>query len=337
MQSDPQKTIFEIIKRQTQGESSIGNVVGEILSISQDAVYRRFRGETHLTILELKKLCTHFNISLDTLFEIHKNKALIEFQPLNEYDFSMDLYLKSINKALTEITKQKNPKLTILINNTPILQLLNYPHLVRFKLFFWAKTYLQLEEFNDKKFKYEKISPESFNIGYEALKMYDAIPSREIYDLELLGGFAREIFYYYEAEQFEDPDYAVYMLDLLNRFVDHLQAQAEAGKKFVSTLEAPSLGNDFEMYLNETLNGNTTILYHTEAFEGAYIGHNLLNSVHTTDKAYIQDTKSILDKQISNSSLISGVNEKQRNGFFAQIKRRIDAYKKKIQTDLEIL
>ncbi len=333
---DPQHRIFEIIKRQIQGEDSIGNVVGNVLSISQDAVYRRFRGETQLTILELKKLCKHFNISLDTLFEINKNKVIFEFQPLDEFDFSMDLYLRSMNQALSDISAHKNPKLTILINNSPIMQLLNYPHLVRFKLFFWAKNYLQLEEYKNQKFKYDKISSESFNIGYESLKMYNAIPSKEIYDVELLGGFAREIFYYYEAEQFEDSNYAIYMLELLNRFVDHLKAQAAAGKKFVSTLEAPAIGNDFEMYLNETLNGNTTIVYEAQDFEGVYIGHNLLNSVHTTDRAYVQDTISTIDKQMSNSSIISVVNEKQRNSFFAQIKRRIDTYKKKIEIDLEM-
>jgi hypothetical protein len=336
MQVDYQKTIFEIIKRQTIGQDSIGNIVGDILSISQDAAYRRYRGETHLTIFELKKLCSHFNISLDTLFGIHKNKVLFEFQPLEEFDFSMDLYLQTMNDALSAIKTQKNPSLIFLINNTPMLQLLNYPHLVRFKLFFWAKTYLKLEEFKDQKFKYEKISPQSFNIGYEALKMYIDIPSKEIYDLELLRGFAREVYYYYEAEQFEDPHYAIYVLDLLNRFVDHLKAQATAGKKFVSTLEPPATGHEFEMYLNETLNGNTTIVYKTDDLEGVFIGHNLLNSVHTTDHAYIADTVGVLNKQMTNSSLISVVNEKQRNNFFSQIKRMIDSYKKKIQIDLEI-
>lgn len=336
MQTDYQKTVFEIIKRQTQGRDSIGNIVGELLSISQDAVYRRYRGETHLTIFELKKLCTHFNISLDTLFEINKNKAIFEFQPLDEFDFSMDLYLKTMHNALSAIKTQKNPRLIFLINNTPMLQILNYPHLVRFKLFFWAKTYLKLDEFQNKKFKYEKISPESFNIGYEALKMYIAIPSKEIYDVALLSGFAREIFYYYEAEQFEDPNYAIYMFDLLNRFVVHLKAQAIVGRKFVSTLEPPTHGNEFEMYFNETLNGNTTIVYQTQDIEGAYIGHNLLNSVHTTDRAYIADTLGVLSKQMTNSSLISVVNEKQRNNYFSQVMRMIDSFKKKIQIDLEI-
>ena len=336
MKNDYQKTIFEIIKRQTTGKDSLGNVVGDILNISQDAVYRRYRGETHLTIFELEKLCKHFNISLDTLFKINKNKVIFEFQPLAEYDFSMDLYLITINEALRTIKAQKNPELILLINNTPILQLLNYPHLVRFKLYFWAKTHLQVNEFQNQKFKYEKISPESFKIGFEALKMYNSIPSKEIFDPELLRGFVREIFYYYESEQFEDPNYAIYILELLERFVDHLKAQAVAGKKFVSTTEAPANGNEFEMYLNETINGNTTIYYKTDDYRGLYIGHNLLNSVHTADEAYIEDTLGVLNKQIANSSIISVVNEKQRNTYFSQIKRMIESFKKKIENDIEI-
>lgn len=337
MQADCQKKIFEIIKREIQGKDSLGNVVGEILSLSQDAVYRRYRGETHLTIFELRKLCKHYNISVDSLFEINENKVVFDFQPLKEYDCSMDHYLKSMRTALMALEGQKNPELTILVNNTPVIQLLNFGHLVRFKLFFWAKTYLKVPEYKDKKFKYEKISPESLNTGYESLKLYNSVPSREVYDFELLRGFAREIYYYYEAQQFEDPNYAIYMFELLHRFVDHLHAQAKVGKKFTSNMEPSLTGGEFEMYLNETLNGNTTILYATEDYEGVYLGHNLLNFLHTSDQNYISDTKSVLHKQMANSSLISVVNEKQRNSFFSKLKLMIDSYKKKVELDLETI
>lgn len=336
MQKDYQKSIFEIIKRQTQGKDSLGNIVGDVLSLSQDAVYRRYRGETHLTIYELEKLCSHFNISLDSLFEINKNKVIFEFQPLNEFDFSMDLYLQSMRDALISIKDQKNPELIVLVNNTPIMQLLNYPHLVRFKLFFWAKTHLQVKEFQDQQFKYEKISPESFNTGLDALKMYNAIPSKEIVDPELLRGFVREVYYYFESDQFEDPQYAIYILNLLDRFVDHLKAQAVAGKKFVSTTEPPASGNDFELYHNETLNGNTTIHYKTDDYQGLYVGHNLMNSVYTTDSAYIDDTVSVLQKQMANSSVISVVNEKERNNYFSQVKKMIDSFRKKMELEVNM-
>lgn len=336
MNTDHQSAIFEIIKRQIQGKDSIGNVVGEILSISQDAVYRRFRGETLLTIYELEKLSKHFNISLDTLFNVNKNKVLFEYEPISNYDFSMELYLSTLLKGLTAMKGQKNPELIISVNNSPIIQLMNYPHLIRFKLFFWAKTHLQIEEYKNAKFKYEKIDPKTFNIGHEALKIYCQIPSKEIYDPELLRGFVREVYYYFESQQFEDPTYAMYILDLLDRFVDHLKAQAEIGKKFVSTTEPPANGNEFEMYHNETLNGNTTIYYQTDAFQGLYFGHNLMNSVHTIDQAYIDDSLHVLKKQLANSSVISVVNEKERNMYFGQVKNMIQSFKKKMELDLEV-
>lgn len=336
MNTDHQAAIFEVIKRQIQGQDSLGNVVGDILCISQDAVYRRYRGETLLTIYELEKLCKHFNISLDSLFNINKNKVLFDYQPIANYDFSMGLYLQNMLEALQVMKGQKNPELLIAVNNSPVIQLMNYPHLIRFKLFFWAKTHLQIEEYKDAKFKYEKIDPEVFNIGHNALKIYCQIPSKEIYDPELLRGFVREVYYYFESQQFEDPNYAIYILDLLERFVDHLKAQAEIGKKFVSTTEPPASGNEFEMYHNETLNGNTTIYYKTDAFEGLYFGHNLMNSVHTIDKAYIEDSLAILNKQFANSSIISVVNEKERNNYFGQLKNMIQAFRKKIEIELSM-
>lgn len=336
MQQDHQQIIFELIKRKIQGKDSIGNVVGDVLNISQDAVYRRFRGETHLTIFELEKLSKHFNISLDTLFSINKNKVLFEYQPIADYDFSMGLYLRNLLHALDALKGQKNPELIISVNNTPIIQLMNYPHLMRFKLFFWAKTHLQIEEFKDQKFKYEKIDPEVFNTGLEALRLYCTVPSKEIYDPELLRGFVREVYYYFESQQFEDPNYAIYILELLERFVDHLKAQADVGKKFISTTSPPASGNDFEMYHNETLNGNTTIYYKTDSFEGLYFGHNLMNSVHTIDKAYIQDSLAHLNKQLANSSIISITNEKERNNYFGQIKKFISSVKKKMEIELDL-
>ena len=56
----------------------------------------------------------------------------------------------------------------------------------------------------------------------EVLRMYNTIPSQEIYDATFLRGFAREIQYYFNARLFKDPEYAVYLIELTERFIDHL-------------------------------------------------------------------------------------------------------------------
>ena len=67
MINDHQATIFALIKQNMNPKDSLGQVVGEVLSLSSDAVYRRYRGETHLTIFELEKLSKAFSFSLDSI------------------------------------------------------------------------------------------------------------------------------------------------------------------------------------------------------------------------------------------------------------------------------
>ena len=334
MRTDYQTIVFEIIKRQIKGIDNLGNAVGEVLSLSSDAVYRRYRGETQLTIFELEKLCKEYNISLDSLFELNKNKVLFDFNPLNEYDFSLDSYLQGILDGMIAIKAQKNPSILTSIHNVPFLHLLNFPHLVRFKLFFWAKNHLQIEQYKDSLFKYEKISEKTFTIGRDILYNYNSIPSKEIFDIELVSGFVKEIFYYFESHQFEDPQYAVYILDKLDDFIDHLKAQALAGKKFMYGTEPPLTGNDFEMYYSETMISGTSIHYKSDEYSGLYITHNLMNTLHTTDEVYIADSLQILNKQVANSSVISIINEKERNNYFYHIKKKIDNCRKRIQLEV---
>lgn len=335
MNTDHQATIFEFIKRKINGEDSLGNVLGEVLSISSDAVYRRYRGETLLTIYELEKIARHFSISLDALFQLKNNKVLFHFTPLENYDFSMESYLRPILDGLHVLKQQKNPQLAISVNNTHLLQLLNFPHLIRFKLFFWAKTHLQIPEFNDKKFESEKIPEQTFLLGRSILQAYNSIPSREIYDAEFMRGFIREIQYYFSAHHFADRNYALFLLDQLKELIAHIKDQVTQGKKFIFATQAPAQGNELEVYHNETLNGISATFYTTDSNKGLYIAHNILNPLHTSDSAYFEESYRVLEKQFANSSVMSVTNEKERNEYFHKIERTIDLTKQKLTLELE--
>jgi hypothetical protein len=334
MRTDFQKAIFEEIKRQIKSRDTIGNVVSEILSISPDAAYRRYRGETLLTIYELQKLSDHFNISLDKLFQTNSNKVLFDIQFLDEFDYRMESYLLSILEKFKLLRTLDQPQLTISVNNTPFFQLLNYPHLVRFKLFFWAKTHLQVDEYQKMKFAHDKIQESTFSIGKEILQIYNTLPSRELVDPDLLRGFIREIYYYFRAHHFQEPEYAFFLLDQLDSFIDHLNDQASNGKKFIFGTSPPANGNEWKLYYNETLNALTSIHYKSKDSEGLYLAHNFMNFIHTSDKGYVSDSIQVLEKQIGNSSLISSVNEKERASFFYQIKSLVNNYRKKIELEL---
>ena len=335
MQIDYQAELIELIKLQLPKDESIGNVLSEVLSISPDAVYRRFRRETPFTINELQKISKHFGISLDSLFDIKKNSVAFDFQPLSNYDFTMEGYLEGILKGLKFLKSQPNPELIISINNTPLIQLLNFPHLIRFKLFFWAKTHLQIEDYANIQFVREKPTEKVFLLGREVLQHYNSIPSRELVDPELLRGFIREIQYYFSAQHFEDPNYAIYLMDQLLEFVNHIKEQTTIGKKFIYGTQPPADGNKFEVYHNEVLNGISSTYYKTDETKGLYIAHNLLNTLHTNDELYVNESAEVLEKQLANASLISQTNEKERNSYFKQLENAIVKARRQMELELE--
>lgn len=50
MKIDIQANLFRLIKEKIGTKDSIGRALADVLSVSQDAIYRRYRGEIELTI-----------------------------------------------------------------------------------------------------------------------------------------------------------------------------------------------------------------------------------------------------------------------------------------------
>lgn len=336
MKPDIQTTLFQLLKHKIAGEESLGNALSDLLSISPDAVYRRFRNETPLTIQEVRKICKHYSISFDALCEIGDGKVVFSYPPLNTFDFSLESYLEGILMAFQKLKSLSAPEMILSVNNVHLFQLLNFPQLVRFKLYFWAKTHLQIPDYKNQAFRHEKTSDNAFSLGKEILQIYNAIPSKEIYDFDFMRGFMRQIQYYYNAHLFEDPEYALFLHDRILLMSSHIREQATCGKKFVFGTQAPASGNGFEMYLNETINSDVTFYYQSKEQKGLYLTHNVMNYLETTNESYVSDSKMIIDKQLANSSLISVVNEKERNNFFHEFDRTIKSFRKKIEADLAI-
>lgn len=334
MKPSIQEVLLQQVKQKVGDSDTLGKVLADVLNISMDAAYRRNRNETPLTIDEIKKLCATFGISFDALLQLKDNQVVFEYSPLNNYDFSLESYLQGLLKALQGLSQTTNPEIILTTNNLSLFQLLNFPHLTRFRLFFWAKTHLQVEEYKDKLFEHEKVTDNAFSIGYEILQRYTNLPTIECYDHEFLKGFMRQIHYYSSAHLFKDPQYPLLLMDEVKMMADHIKEQTRLGKKFIYGQGVLDGNNHYDVYLNDTINSENTFYYKSDQQEGIYLVHNHLNYLHTTNPTYVKESKSILDKQLANSSLISKVNEKQRNVFFHKIDHDISVFRKKIEMDL---
>ncbi|MEX1003695.1 MAG: hypothetical protein WDZ35_16365 [Crocinitomicaceae bacterium] len=336
IENDIQQRIFQAIQIQLPEGDKLANVLQELLHLSQDAAYRRLRGDVPLTIYETKKLCTQFALSFDDFNEFQRGRVQFSYNPLRSIDMNYKSYLTGLRDGLREVRQLKNAHLIMSINDTPIFQLFNLPHLTRFKFFFWAKTYLQMPEYKNEKFKREKVDKESLAIGIEAQNLYHSIPSSEIYGPETLRGTLRQIQYYFDSHLFENPDYALEILDNLIQLNEHMKIQAEIGHKFTRGNEPVTSGNEFNMYSNDTYIADNTYLIKWEGGSSVYLSHNIMNYLVTTDPYYCEESENILTKLIDNSSLISKINAKERNHFFGNMERTILNFRRKVEAELEV-
>jgi hypothetical protein len=83
MDRDLQKDLFVLIKESLPSHISLVDSIGDLLDISYDSVYRRIRGEKQLTLNELKKICSHYQLSLDQLFELKNETVLFDAPQMN--------------------------------------------------------------------------------------------------------------------------------------------------------------------------------------------------------------------------------------------------------------
>lgn len=332
---DIQKELLENVKSKLLTGENLVEVLEHTLFISKDAAYRRISGKVPLTLHESQILLGKYNITLGNFVSTKKNTVPFVYKPLSRINIDFRGYLTELRDGLKGIKSLQKPEFLISINETPVFQLFNFPHLLRFKFFFWSKSYLKLPSHANLKFKREKVDRDAFMIGMEAHNLYNSIPSSEIYCIDAFQGILRQLLYYFEADLFEDESYVLELLDNVQALIDHLKMQAKIGHKFTVGNE-PSLtpNTRLDMYWIDTYLPDNTYLVEHQNGSLTYFTHNIMNVVSTNDEAYNADTKLILERLKNNAVKISKDASKERAVFFSTLERGVQNLKKKIELEL---
>jgi hypothetical protein len=334
---DIQQKLLEKVKSKLDPEQNLAEVLIEKLHISKDAAYRRISGKVPLTLQESQILLSDFDITLENFVPGKRNIIHFEYKPLSRISIDFRGYLTELRDGLREIKELKDPQFYISINETPVFQFFNFPHLLRFKFFFWSKSYLNLPSHANLKFKREKIDRDALGIGMEAHNLYNAIPSSEIYCIDTFHGILRQLNYYFEAGFFEDEYYVLELLDNVLSLIHHLKKQAESGHKFTYGNEVQKAANTkFDMYWIDTYLPDNTYLVEYKNGSLTYFAHNIMNVIFTSNPSYNSDSKMILDRLRSNAINISQEASKERDVFFAILEREVVNLKKKIELELSL-
>ncbi len=320
---DIQNQIFQKIIDQLPPHISLVDEISDVLEISTDSAYRRIRGEKHLSIYEVQKLCEKYRFSVDDLASKSISTVTFRATLLSEEDFNFANYFESLLDNIQVVSLHEEAEVIFLLNEINLFQLIQVPEVYAFKLFYWQKSNLGFPQYRDKLFTFDLLDDEKIRITSEITEHYTKLKTIELTTEETLISILKQVLFYNEAGFFETKNDAKKLCEKLIELVAHLKHQAELGFKFAFGKKPAGKEGNFLLYYNDILLIDQTILVKAGDNFSTYITNNGINLLQTYNKSFFQYNYQWCKNLIQKSTLISGTGEKERNKFFLKLNEKI--------------
>lgn len=301
--------------------------LADVLEVSIDSAYRRIRGETELTIEEVYKLTKKYAISVDDVFSNRSDTVTFAYTKLTDSEKNFEDYLNRINGHLITINKFENKKIYYVAEEIPMFYSFFSKKLTEFKLFYWQRSVLNINEYQKTKFKWGLIPESLVEIACQSYKEYMSIPSVEIWTSETVLTNLKQIRFYYDSGIL-NKEQTIELLNENRSMIDMIMKMAESGRKNIS-----DKNETYFLYNSEVVLGTNCIYAIMGDSKYSYISFNTVNSLTTNNPEFCEETEHWMRNLERKSTLISGVGEKQRYQFFSTIYKIIDSVIDKIKAD----
>lgn len=318
---------FQYLKTKLPEGASLAEEVAGALDISTDSAYRRIRGEKPVLFEELHTLCTRYRLSLDTLFNLQVDTIPFQGKFVDPVSFRFEDYLTAVGQQVKYMASFKEREMYYLCKDIPLFHHYHYKDLAAFKYFFWHKTLLQSPEFATKKIRLSDYPEAIFEIGRKALDTYNQINSYEIWNIESLTSTLRQVEYYHDSRIFQRKADLLLVYEALDKLFIHLEAQAERGYKFDNRDPEQKPLSTYQLYFNEVVSGDNSILAVLDATKICFLTHSAINFMITRDVSFCNNMYSYYHNLMRKSTLISSVSQRERSRFFKLLRKRIAARK----------
>ncbi len=302
------------IRNKLADNISFADELAELLHVSRDSAYRRIRGETVLSLDEVKKLYEHYGLSIDAIISPDSNMVLINHQPV-DFTYSIKEWLKSLIQNLRVAKSSTDLELIYAAKDIPIFHYFAFPELAAFKLFVWSKSVIKDPLYEHLLYSPELVPKEILAEAAIASELYASIPTTEIWSDEVINGTLKQIEFYQDCKYFSNQEIPNQLYALLLDLINKIREEVTEGKK--------SAGGMFELYQNEILIADNTIFANIHHQPMVYLNLNTMDLLTTQQASFCEKTETYLRNLMKNSNLISATAEKERNRFFHKIEEKI--------------
>jgi hypothetical protein len=297
-------------------------ILMEVLSLEQGAVYKRLDSSTMLSINDIEKLCRHFHLSFDEIINVSGEYACFTYSALLYESPDAMGWVKQIVKDISLITRRKNPHIFYVSNEIPLFYHFMFPHLRAFHLYFWSRYIWKTPLGMQNKLNLLGFSQylQTLVKDRQILSMYQSIPTNEILMPSFLDTTLRQIKYMAQLDAFTDIKQPFLLLDTLRELLQFMQNMTQTGKKqFDTAIE----GASYKLYLNNIAHTSNIVLAATD--EGDMLFTTLLSPdyLQTTRSTITNDMRKKINA-IQEMSILLNKNERNYVIFFQILVVKID-------------
>jgi BetR domain len=316
---------FQHIKALLPPHVSLVDELSELLGISVDSTYRRVRGEKPLTLEEVRKLAAHFKLSVDQLLNLKSSDAIVfSGKYITPANFDFGMYLQQMLKDLTFVNSFKNRWLIYYCRDIVVYYYFTYPELAAFKNYAWMKTMFQFPALAHESFHADIFEKEVFDTCVKIARQYTMMPGSEIMNVNNIHTTLNQIEYYKTARMFRSEDELKIIYKQLHDMIDHIEAQAESGVKFMPGEKENSQSPEYKLYVNSFVTGDNSHFVIMEGGKASFMVHCHVNYLSTTDERHTNYQYNFLNNVMNKSILLSKSGEQLRSGFFYLIHEEIE-------------
>jgi len=331
-----QDQLLEVVLSKYARRAEAVDALCELLNVGKDAIYRRLRGDSLLSPDELKLLALEYEISLDAFVFEERDTVFFRYLPFTKPLNNFSEYLNQIYTDLQKVSTISDAKVYYASAEIPIFYYLLFPDLFAFKLYVWGSTIWDFDYLKNKQFSRDLIPPDIFDLADKTSKLYQNIPSVELWSLNIVDFSLSQIEYHVISGGFKEENFALTLCDQLLELCNHLQEMAAAGSKFkIGMTGEHAKPNTFELYHNEMVYTNNTVMVTSERVNMLYTAFINPNFLTSTDSRVCEFSEDWFNRMIGKSERLSLQSAKTRAWFFKGLRKRVETVRGRIKQHIE--
>ena len=309
-----QQRLFAHLARRFAKRSDMVSAVGQTLHLGRDAVYRRLRGDTVLTIDELYTLADHYNLPLRG-----GSSSGLSYPTEQLYVRSEVEYYRNFCDRCRFFTDQSGMYLDYATAELPFYFEFGTPALLLFKTYIYGITTWDFDKWRDRPFTPAMVDPAVGELAREVLDVMFDVPGRELWSVRILDTTLRQLEYTVETGRLQQLAVVEEIYAELRATVDHVAAMSRSGKRFQPGSQPTKESPDFRAYHHALTNTNNVIIVRTPARRYVYSMFVTPTYLMSSDEQMSHYLTGWFDRMIATADPLQEASQGSAERFFARL------------------